>query len=127
MKNPLEIAFSADFNSYSPPKHLIKWVPFIRAAHFQGYPAIKIAATLQAQGITAAPDDVESILQHYHRRRHAVPINDQLDSAAADIDALRSRGMSEHQVCLWLAINRDMAVHQCQLNTWARARRNKAK
>ena len=120
MPDIIESAFSAP---YSPPRRLIKWAPFIRVAHFQGYTAARTAAALLAQGIAASPDEVEAIVRHYHRQRNNPPISAQLDSAAVDIAALRERGLSEHQVCLWLAINRGIAAHQCQLNTWTRGRK----
>lgn len=131
MTRNLSAAFSvpnnSDFAVYSPPERLKKWVPFIRVADFQRYPAGKIAETLAAQGVKVSPDDVRSILAAYKGKRHAVPVATQLDSAAADIDALKARGLSEHRICFWLAIHRGIAAHQCQLNTWARVRRSKAK
>lgn len=130
MTRDLSAAFSvpdiSDFVAYSPPERLKKWVPFIRVADFQRYPAGKIAETLSAQGVKASPDDVRSILAAYKGKRQAVPIAEQLDSVAADIDALKARGLSEHRICLWLAIHRGMAIHQCQLNTWTRIRRARA-
>jgi hypothetical protein len=127
MRNSIDAVFSmpdkSDFVAYSPPAHLKKWVPFIRVADFQRYPAGKIAETLSAQGVKASPDDVRSILAAYKGKRNNPPIADQLDRAAADIAALKARGLSEHRICFWLAINRGMAIHQCQLNTWARIRR----
>jgi len=129
--SPIDRAFAmpkhADFAPYVVPPRLVKWAPFIRAARFQRYTFARIAATLQAQGVTASADDVEALVRHYHRQRSNPPIKAQLDSAAADIDALRERGVSEHQVCFWLAINRGLAVHQCQINEWARIRRNQVK
>lgn len=131
MRDSISNAFSTsdrpDFAVYSPPERLKKWVPFIRVADFQRYPAGKIAETLSAQGVKATPEDVRDILTAYKGKRHAVPVATQLDSAAADIDALKARGLSENRICLWLAIHRGIAAHQCQLNTWARIRRNKAK
>ena len=130
MRDSIYKAFSmpanSDFAVYSPPTRLKKWVPFIRVADFQKYTASKIAEALAAQGIKASPDDVRHILAAHKGKRNAVPVDAQLDSAAADIDALKARGLSEHRICFWLAINRGMAIHQCQLNTWARIRRNKA-
>lgn len=130
MRNSIYAAFTApdksDFDLYSAPERLKKWVPFIRVADFQRYPAGKIAETLAAQGVKASPDDVRGILAAYKGKRNNPPIADQLDSVAADIDALKARGMSEHRICFWLAIYRGIAAHQCQLNTWARIRRNKA-
>lgn len=130
MTRDLSAAFSvpdiSDFVAYSPPERLKKWVPFIRVADFQRYPAGKIAETLAAQGVKASPDDVRHILTAYKGKRHAVPVDAQLDSVAADIDALKARGLSEHRICLWLAIHRGMAIHQCQLNTWTRIRRARA-
>lgn len=127
MTRDLSAAFSvprnSDFDPYSVPERLKKWVPFIRVADFQRYPAGKIAETLSAQGVKASPDDVRSILAAYKGKRNNPPIHDQLDSVAADIAALKARGLSEHRICFWLAINRGMAIHQCQLNTWARIRR----
>lgn len=127
MTRDLSAAFAVpaapDFAPYSPPERLKKWVPFIRVADFQRYPAGKIAEALAAQGVKASPDDVRHILAAHKGKRHAVPIAAQLDSAAADIDALKKRGLSEHRICLWLAIRRGIAAHQCQLNTWARIRR----
>lgn len=131
MTRDLSAAFSvprnSDFDLYSVPERLKKWVPFIRVADFQRYPAGKIAEALSAQGVKTSPDDVRHILTAYKGKRHAVPVAAQLDNVAADIDALKERGLSEHRICLWLAINRGMVIHQCQLNTWARIRRNKAK
>lgn len=130
MTRDLSAAFSvprnSDFAVYSPPERLKKWVPFIRVADFQRYPAGKIAEALAAQGVKASPDDVRSILAAYKGKRNNPPIHDQLNRAAADIDALKARGLSEHRICFWLAIHRGIAVHQCQLNTWARIRRARA-
>lgn len=130
MRNSIYNAFSlpekSNFAAYSPPERLKKWVPFIRVADFQRYPAGKIAETLSAQGVKASPDDVRRILAAHKGKRNNPPIADQLDNVAADIDALKARGLSEHRICLWLAIHRGIAAHQCQLNTWARIRRSKA-
>ena len=111
---------------YAVPERLAGWIPFIRVADSQRYPAGKIAEALSAQGVKASPDDVRHILTAYKGKRHAVPVATQLDSAAADIDALKARGLSEHRICLWLAIHRGIAAHQCQLNTWTRIRRARA-
>lgn len=131
MTRDLSAAFSvprnSDFDLYSVPERLKKWVPFIRVADFQRYPAGKIAEALSAQGIKASSDDVRHILAAHKGKRNAVPVSAQLDNVAADIDALKARGLSEHRICLWLAIHRGIAAHQCQLNTWSRIRRNKAK
>lgn len=108
---------------YAVPERLAGWIPFIRVADFQRYPAGKIAETLSAQGVKASPDDVRRILAAHKGKRNNPPIADQLDNVAADIDALKERGLSEHRICLWLAIHRGIAAHQCQLNTWARIRR----
>lgn len=127
ISNAFSVPNNSDFAVYSPPERLKKWVPFIRVADFQRYPAGKIAETLSAQGVKATPEDVRDILTAYKGKRQAVPVAQQLDSAAADIAALKARGLSEHRICFWLAIHRGIAAHQCQLNTWARIRRNKAK
>jgi hypothetical protein len=126
MTRDLSAVITTPAAPYVVPARLAGWIPFIRVADFQKYPAGKIAETLAAQGVKASPDDVRSILAAYKGKRHAVPVAEQLDSAAADIAALKARGLSEHRICFWLAINRGMAIHQCQLNTWTRTRRNKA-
>lgn len=123
MTRDLSAAIAAPAAPYAVPERLAGWIPFIRVADSQRYPAGKIAETLAAQGVKASPDDVRSILAAYKGKRNAVPIAQQLDSVAADIDALKERGLSEHRICLWLAIHRGIAAHQCQLNTWARIRR----
>lgn len=112
---------------YVVPARLAGWIPFIRVADFQRYPAGKIAEALAAQGVKASPDAVRHILAAHKGKRNAVPVDAQLDSVAADIAALKARGLSEHRICLWLAVHRGIAAHQCQINTWARIRRNKAK
>lgn len=117
----------SNFTAYSPPERLKKWVPFIRVADFQRYSAGRIAEALSAQGVKASPDEVRAILAAVKGQRSNPPVSEQLNSAAADIDALKARGLSEHRICLWLAIHRGIAAHQCQLNTWSRVRRNKAK
>lgn len=126
MTRDLSAAIAAPAAPYAVPEHLAGWIPFIRVADFQRYPAGKIADALAAQGVKASPDDVRHILTAYKGKRHAVPVDAQLDSVAADIDALKARGLSEHRICLWLAINRGIAAHQCQLNTWTRIRRARA-
>lgn len=123
MTRDLSAAIAAPAAPYVVPARLAGWIPFIRVADFQKYPAGKIAETLSAQGVKASPDDVRHILTAYKGKRHAVPVATQLDSVATDIDALKERGLSEHRICLWLAIHRGIAAHQCQLNTWARIRR----
>ncbi len=126
MTRDLSAAIAAPAAPYVVPARLAGWIPFIRVADFQKYPAGKIAEALAAQGVKATPEDIRGILAAYKGKRNAVPVDAQLDSAAADIDALKARGLSEHRICFWLAINRGMAIHQCQINTWARIRRNKA-
>lgn len=123
MTRDLSAAIAAPAAPYVVPARLAGWIPFIRVADFQKYPAGKIAEALAAQGVKASPDDVRSILAAYKGKRNNPPVADQLNRAAADIDALKARGLSEHRVCLWLAIHRGIAAHQCQLNTWARIRR----
>ena len=68
---------------YAVPERLAGWIPFIRVADSQRYPAGKIAEALSAQGVKASPDDVRHILTAYKGKRHAVPVATQLDSAAA--------------------------------------------
>lgn len=113
----------SNFTAYSPPERLKKWVPFIRVADFQRYPASRIAEALAAQGVKVSPDEVRDILAAVKGQRSNPPVPEQLNSAAADIDALKARGVSEQRICLWLAIHRGIAAHQCQINQWARTRR----
>lgn len=126
MTRDLSAAIAAPAAPYVVPARLAGWIPFIRVADFQKYPAGKIAETLSAQGVKASSDDVRGILAAYKGKRNNPPVADQLNRAAADIDALKARGLSEHRICFWLAIHRGIAVHQCQLNTWARIRRARA-
>ena len=129
MKNSLDAAFNALPSApYAAPKHLIPWIPFIRVAKWQGWLAQDIALALVRQlpgaAITAA--QVVDIVASQHGRRHHRPINDLLDQHAADIDRHAAAGVSEQRICLWLAVNHGLAVHQCQLNAWRRARRSDA-
>jgi len=126
MSRDLSAAFAvADFAPYSPPPRLARWIPFMRVADFQRHSAGRIADALSAQGVKASPDEVRAILAAVKGQRSNPPVPEQLNSAAADIDALKARGVSEQRICLWLAIHRGIAAHQCQLNTWSRVRRNK--
>lgn len=109
---------------YVVPKNLIPWVAFIRVCGFQGRPAGDIAAALQAQGVPTTAADVQAVIVHHKGRRHPRPVKELLDVCRTDIDKLRAAGVSESRVCLWLAIHRGLAVHQCQLNEWARMRRS---